>query len=142
MCLVKENNAEHARACLSDLIQIRKVSKTTIISKILFENLKIKLNTISNIVDLVSVLSPTIAVVKNIRSSLIPYIPESAGEVGEISELLGGILIDAGQLGSNIINFKAANEKALHMINEALLFAEQKIKEEFPILPDLESIYS
>lgn len=138
----QRKNAEHARACLSDLIQIRKVSKTTIISKILFENLKIKLNTISNIVDLESVLSPTIAVVKNIWSSLIPYIPESEGEVGEISELLGGILIDAGQLGSYIINFKAATEKALHMINEALLFAEQKIKEEFLILPDLESIYS
>jgi hypothetical protein len=136
----QRKNAEHARACLSDLIQIIKVSKTTIISKILFENLKIKLNTISNIVDLVSVLSPTIAVVKNIRSSLIPYIPESEGAVGEISELLGGILIDAGQLGSYIINFKAATEKALHMINEALLFAEQKIKEEFLILPDLESI--
>jgi hypothetical protein len=54
------------------------------------------LNAISNIVDLVSLLSPAIAVVRDIRSSLIPYMPESEGEVGEISELLGGILIDAG----------------------------------------------
>jgi division protein CdvB (Snf7/Vps24/ESCRT-III family) len=139
MSLVKENNTEHARVCLSDLMQIRKISKVVVLSKIVFENLKIKLNTMSNIVDLVSLLSPTIAVVKNIRSSLIPYMPESEGEVGEISELLGGILIDAGQVGSYIINFETANEKALHMINEALLFAEQKIKEEFPTLPDLES---
>lgn len=100
------------------------------------------MNAISNIVDLVSLLSPAIAVVRDIRSSLIPYMPESEGEVGEISELLGGILIDAGQVGSYVINFEAANGKALHMINEALLFAEQKIIEEFPILPDLESISS
>ncbi|MFL6349612.1 MAG: hypothetical protein ACJ72X_15125 [Nitrososphaeraceae archaeon] len=126
MSLVKENNSEHARVYLSDLMQIRKISKTVVLSKIVFENLKIQLNTISSIVDLVSLLSPTIAVVKNIRSSLIPYIPESEGEVGEISELLGGILIDAGQVGSYVINFEAANEKALHMINEVLLFVEQK----------------
>ncbi|MFL6369761.1 MAG: Snf7 family protein [Nitrososphaeraceae archaeon] len=142
MSLVKENNSEHARVYLSDLMQIRKISKTVVLSKIVFENLKIQLNTISSIVDLVSLLSPTIAVVKNIRSSLIPYIPESEGEVGEISELLGGILIDAGQVGSYVINFEAANEKALHIINEALIFVEQKIKQEFPILTALESISS
>ncbi|MFL6441589.1 MAG: Snf7 family protein [Nitrososphaeraceae archaeon] len=142
MSLVKENNSEHARVYLSDLIQIRKISKAVVLSKIVFENLKIQLNTISSIVDLVSLLSPTIAVVKNIRSSLIPYIPESEGEVGEISELLGGILIDAGQVGSYVINFEAANEKALHIINEVLIFVEQKIKQEFPILTALESISS
>ena len=142
MSLVKENNSEHARICLSDLMQIRRILKVVVLSKILFESLKMKLNTLSNIVDLVSLLSPTIAVVKNIRTSLIPYIPESELEVGEISELLGGILIDAGQVGSYIINFETANEKALHMINGALVFAEQKIKEEFPTLTDLESISS
>ncbi|MFL6368560.1 MAG: Snf7 family protein [Nitrososphaeraceae archaeon] len=142
MSLVKENNSEHARVYLSDLMQIRKISKTVVLSKIVFENLKIQLNTISSIVDLVSLLSPTIAVVKYIRSSLIPYIPESEGEVGEISELLGGILIDAGQVGSYVINFEAANEKALHIINEVLIFVEQKIKQEFPILTALESISS
>lgn len=142
MSLVKENNSERARVYLSDLMQIRKISKTVVLSKIVFENLKIQLNTISSIVDLVSLLSPTIAVVKNIRSSLIPYIPESEGEVGEISELLGGILIDAGQVGSYVINFEAANEKALHIINEVLIFVEQKIKQEFPILTALESISS
>ncbi|MFL6345841.1 MAG: hypothetical protein ACJ71A_10420 [Nitrososphaeraceae archaeon] len=142
MSLVKENNSEHARVYLSDLMQIRKISKTVVLSKIVFENLKIQLNTISSIVDLVSLLSPMIAVVKNIRSSLIPYIHESEGEVGEISELLGGILIDAGQVGSYVINFEAANEKALHIINEVLIFVEQKIKQEFPILTALESISS
>ncbi|MFL6324705.1 MAG: hypothetical protein ACJ72C_08060, partial [Nitrososphaeraceae archaeon] len=53
-----------------------------------------------------------------------------------------GILIDAGQVGSYVINFEAANEKALHILNEVLIFVEQKIKQEFPILTALESISS
>jgi hypothetical protein len=77
MSSVKEDDRECARLWLSDLIHIRRMSKTIVMSKIVFENLKIKLNTISNIVNLVSILSPTIAAIKNIRSSVVPYIPES-----------------------------------------------------------------
>ena len=136
---VKDNNTLNSRISLSNLAQIRKLIKIVSLSKVVFENLNIKLNTVSNIVDLVSILSPGIALVKNVRSSLISYIPESKYEIGSISDLIGGILVDAGQIGSYTINFEIANEKASYMFNEASLIAEQKIKEEFPDLPDFES---
>jgi division protein CdvB (Snf7/Vps24/ESCRT-III family) len=133
---VKGNDTLNSRISLSNLAQIRKLVKIVSLSKVVFENLNIKLSTVSSIVDLVSVLSPGIALVKNVRSSLISYIPESKYEIGSISDLIGGILVDAGQIGSYIINFETANEKASYLINEASLIAEQKIKEEFPDLPD------
>lgn len=136
---VKDNNTLNSRISLSNLAQIRKLIKIVSLSKVVFENLNIKLSTVSSIVDLVSILSPGIALVKNVRSSLISYMPESKYEIGSISDLIGGILVDAGQIGSYIINFETANEKASYLINEALLIAEQKIKEEFPDLPDFES---
>ena len=136
---VKDNNTLNSRISLSNLAQIRKLIKIVSLSKVVFENLNIKLNTVSNIVDLVSILSPGIALVKNVRSSLISYMPESKYEIGSISDLIGGILVDAGQIGSYTINFETANEKASYMFNEASLIAEQKIKEEFPDLPDFES---
>lgn len=136
---VKDNNTLNSRISLSNLAQIRKLIKIVSLSKVVFENLNIKLSTVSSIVDLVSILSPGIALVKNVRSSLISYMPESKYEIGSISDLIGGILVDAGQIGSYIINFETANEKASYLINEASLIAEQKIKEEFPDLPDFES---
>lgn len=136
---VKDNNTLNSRISLSNLAHIRKLIKIVSLSKVVFENLNIKLSTVSSIVDLVSILSPGIALVKNVRSSLISYMPESKYEIGSISDLIGGILVDAGQIGSYIINFETANEKASYLINEALLIAEQKIKEEFPDLPDFES---
>jgi division protein CdvB (Snf7/Vps24/ESCRT-III family) len=136
---VKDNNTLNSRISLSNLAQIRKLIKIVSLSKVVFENLNIKLSTVSSIVDLVSILSPGIALVKNVRSSLISYIPESKYEIGSISDLIGGILVDAGQIGSYIINFETANEKASYLINEASLIAEQKIKEEFPDLPYFES---
>ena len=136
---VKDNNTLNSRISLSNLAQIRKLIKIVSLSKVVFENLNIKLNTVSNIVDLVSILSPGIALVKNVRSSLISYMPESKYEIGSISDLIGGILVDAGQIGSYIINFEIANEKASYLIKEASVIAEQKIKEEFPDLLDFES---
>jgi division protein CdvB (Snf7/Vps24/ESCRT-III family) len=136
---VKGNDTLNSRISLTNLAQIRKLIKIVSLSKVVFENLNIKLSTVSSIVDLVSVLSPGIALVKNVRSSLISYIPESKYEIGSISDLIGGILVDAGQIGSYIINFETANEKASYLINEASLIAEQKIKEEFPDLPDFVS---
>jgi division protein CdvB (Snf7/Vps24/ESCRT-III family) len=136
---VKDNNTLNSRISLSNLAQIRKLIKIVSLSKVVFENLNIKLSKVSSIIDLISILSPGIALVKNVRSSLISYIPESRYEIGSISDLIGGILVDAGQIGSYIINFETANEKASYLINEASLIAEQKIKEEFPDLPDFES---
>jgi len=134
---VKDNNTHYSGVCLSDLVQIRKLIKMISLSKVVFENLNIKLSTVSSIVDLVSILSPAVALVKNIRSSLISYMPESKEEIGSISGLIGGILVDAAQIGSYMINFETANEKASHLMNEASLVAERKIKEEFADIPDL-----
>ena len=136
---VKDNNTLNSRISLSNLAQIRKLIKIVSLSKVVFENLNVKLSTVSSIIDLVSTLSPGIALVKNVRSSLISYMPESKYEIGSISDLIGGILVDAGQIGSYIINFEIANEKASYLIKEASVIAEQKIKEEFPDLPDFES---
>ena len=136
---VKDNNTLSSRISLSNLVQITKLIKIVSLSKVVFENLNVKLSTVSSIIDLVSILSPGIALVKNVRSSLISYMPESKYEIGSISDLIGGILVDAGQIGSYIINFEIANEKASYLIKEASLIAEQKIKEEFPDLLDFES---
>jgi hypothetical protein len=131
------SNQQYCGVYLSDPIQKRKLIKMISLSKAIFENINIKLDTISNIADLVSMLSSAIALVKNIRSFMISYLPESKEEVGSISELMGGILIDAGQIEGHVINFETANEEASRQMEEASLIAEQKIKEEFPSLLDL-----
>jgi len=138
--LTNGNNAQYSAVLSSDFVQIRKVSKILSLSKILFEKLENDLSTVSDFIDLVTILSPALAVVKYLRSSLIRCIPETEDEIGSVSELLGGILVDAGLVGSYTINFKTANEEAVRLINEASLIAEQKIKEQFSDLPSLSSV--
>jgi len=134
---VKESNAQYSTVLSSDLAKARQVSRVVSLSKVALEKLVAKLSSASDFGDLVIVLSPAMAVVKNLRSSLTPHVPEMESELGIISELLSGILVDAGQVGGYTINFETANEEAVRLIDEASLAVEQRMKEEFPGIPDL-----
>ena len=134
---VEENNAQYSTVLSSDLARARQVSRVVFLSRVALEKLVAKLSSASDFGDLVIVLSPAMAVVKSLRSSLTPHVPEMEGELGIISELLSGILVDAGQVGGYTINFETANEEAVRLIDEASLAVEQKMKEEFPGIPDL-----
>jgi division protein CdvB (Snf7/Vps24/ESCRT-III family) len=134
---IKENNPQYSTVLSSDLARARQVSRVVFLSKVALEKLVAKLSSASDFGDLVIVLSPAMAVVKNLRSSLTPHVPEMEGELGVISELLSGILVDAGQVGGYTINFETANEEAARLIDEASTAVEQKMKEEFPGVPDL-----
>lgn len=133
---IKENNSQYSAVLSLDIAHSRRIIKILYFSKIAFEKLKNKLQAISNFGDIVDVLGPAMAVVKNIRACLIPCIPESEEELGIISELFGCILVDAGQVGGHTINFKVANEKAVLLVNEASLAAEQNIKKIFIDMPN------
>ncbi len=130
---IKENNSQYSTLISADIINSTRIIKTLHLSKIAFEKLKNKLQRISNFEDIVIGLAPAMTIVKNIRASLIQCIPESQEELGSISELIGCILIDAGQIGGYTINFKAANDEALRLLNEASLSAVQNINKFYSI---------
>ena len=134
---IKENNIQCSTILSSDLAKARQVSRVVALSKIALEKLTSRLGSVSDFGDLVVVLSPAMSVVKNLRSSLSPHLPETEQEFGIISELLSGILVDAGQVGGYTINFESANEEGVRLIDEAAVAVEQKMREEFTGIPDI-----
>ena len=134
---IKENNVQYSTVLSADLARARQVSRVVFLAKVATEKLAARLSSVSDFGDLVIVLSPAMAVVKNLRSSLTPHVPEMEEELGVISELLSGILVDAGQVGGYTINFETANEEAVRLIDEASSAVEQKMKEEFPGIPEM-----
>lgn len=137
---IKESNTQYSTVLSADLARARQMSRVVFLSRVVLEKLAAKLSSVTDFGDLVIVLSPAMAVVKNLRSSLTPQVPEMEVELGIISELLSGILVDAGQVGGYTINFETANGEAVRLIDEASLVVEQKMKEEFPGIPDLPTI--
>ena len=137
MVSINENNTQHSTLLSSELARARRLSRVLLLSSVALEQLISKLSSASDFGNLVIVLSPAMAVVKNLRSLITPYVQEMEGELGVISELLSGILVDAGQVGGFIINFETANEEAVRLIGEASQVVDQKIKEQFSKVPEL-----
>ena len=81
-----------------------------------------------------TVLSPTISVVRTIRSKLLALMPAMDFQLGELSLLLGGIIIDAAHLASTNLDFGKANEVSSRLLDEAKLIADSKIYKQFPNL--------
>jgi division protein CdvB (Snf7/Vps24/ESCRT-III family) len=140
MVSINENNTQHSTLLSSELARARQLSRALLLTSVALEKLLSKLSSASGFGDLVIVLSPAMAVVKNLRSSITPYIPEMEGELGVISELLSGILVDAGQVGGSTINFETANEEGVRLIGEVSRVVDQKMKEEFSKVPELPAI--
>ncbi len=61
--------------------------------------------------------------------------PQAEKELGEIGNLLSGIVVDAGQVRGSDLDFELISEDSKKILNEAAIVAEQRMKEKFPDLP-------
>ena len=134
---INENHTQHSTLLSSELARARQLSRALLLTSVTLEKLISKLSSASDFGDLVIVLSPSMAVVKNLRSSITPYVPEMEGDLGFISELLSGILVDAGQVGGFTINFETANEEAVRFVEDLSRVVDEKMEEEFSKVPEL-----
>ncbi|MDQ3808636.1 MAG: hypothetical protein M3298_10800, partial [Thermoproteota archaeon] len=73
-------------------------------------------------------------------SCITPYVHDMEAELGIISELLSGILVDAGQVGGFTINFETANEEGVRLIEEISQLVDQKMREDYSKVPELPAL--
>jgi division protein CdvB (Snf7/Vps24/ESCRT-III family) len=134
---LKDKNTQHLTLLSSELTRSRQLARVLLLSCVSLEKIMVNISSPSDFGNLVMILSPAMAVIKNLRSSITSYVPEMEGELGIISELLSGILVDAGQVGGFTINFEKANEQAVQFLGEVSEVVDQKMNEEFSKVPEL-----
>ena len=134
---IKENNIQYSSLISSELNKIRKTGKAIVVSKIVLDKLQVQIHSVSNFKDLVETLTPSITVIKSLRSMLFSQIRTSELDLRSISDLLIDVLINAGQVGGHLINFKIANDRASTILHDASYEAEDKIRKEFLPIPEL-----
>jgi division protein CdvB (Snf7/Vps24/ESCRT-III family) len=132
---LQKHDTQHASVFANELAEIRKMNKMVTQAKLALEQIVLRLNTITELGDIVVTLTPAMAVIRNVKQGLVGVLPEAESEIGEISGLLSSILVDAGTVGGYSLNFEAANEDAERIMAEASAVAEARMKEKFPEIP-------
>lgn len=132
---MQKHDMAHASVFANELTELRKMGKLVTQAKLALEQIVLRLNTVQELGDIVVTLTPAMSVIRSVKTGLVSVLPEAEHEISEISGLLSGILVDAGQLGGYTLNFEAASEDAERILAEASAVAEQKIREKFPEIP-------
>ena len=90
------------------------------------------LDSVFGLGNIILVLAPTISIVRTVRSQLYGLLADTDVSLGELSLILGGLIIDAGHLTGANLDFKEANRQSCRLLDEAKLIADSKIYKQFP----------
>jgi division protein CdvB (Snf7/Vps24/ESCRT-III family) len=128
-------DTSRANVFANELAEVRKMEKLIINARLALEQIVLRLRTVSELGDVVSTLGPAVGVLRSVRAGLVSVFPEAENELGEIGNMLSGIMMEAGSGSGMTLNFDSVNEDAGKILNEAATVAEQRIKDKFPELP-------
>ena len=134
-CVVKaiaDRDKARANILASELWEIRKVEKMLTQASIALESVSMRLNTVSEVGDLVAVLAPAASVLNNIRSGMSTVLPEAGRELDSIGSLLGDIVTSTNQSTEMPMYTGTVNAEAEKILEEAELAAEKRLREQFP----------
>jgi division protein CdvB (Snf7/Vps24/ESCRT-III family) len=130
-----KHDTARANVFANELAEVRKMERLIINARLALEQIVLRLRTVSELGDVVSTLGPAVGVLRSVRAGLVSVFPEAESELGEIGNMLSGIMMEAGSGSGMTLNFDSVNEDAGKILNEAATVAEQRIKDKFPELP-------
>ena len=72
---------------------------------------------------------------RSVSTGLGGVLPEAENELGDIGNMLSGLMFEAGTSSGMSLNFNSVNEDAAKIFDEAAIVAEQRVSSNFPDLP-------
>ena len=132
----RNNKAVYAQAYAGELAQIRKMKNMVSGAKLSFEQIKLRLDTVSELGDIVVTLSPCMSIIKGLSPSLSGIMPEANASMQDLSQILGDVM--AGSSVGMEDNFSAGtetNSDTLAILEEAHNVIAGQTKSSIPEVP-------
>ncbi len=129
---LSERDNMRANVLASELAEIRKVEKMLMHAFLALESVSLRLNTVSEIGDVVTVLAPAANVLNNIQVGMSAIFPEASHELKNIGTLLTEIVSMTHNDIGGPVNSGTASLEAEKILHEAETAAENKLKAQLP----------
>jgi division protein CdvB (Snf7/Vps24/ESCRT-III family) len=127
-----ERDTMRANVLASELAEIRKVEKMLMHASLALESVSLRLNTVSELGDVVTVLAPAAGVLNNIQTGMSGIFPEAGHELENIGTLLTDIVSTTHNDTGAPVNIGTASLEAEKILQEAETAAESKLKAQLP----------
>ncbi len=127
-----DRDEARANILATELAEIRKVEKMLTHASLAMQSVSMRLNTVSEVGDLVTVLNPAKNLLNSIRTEMCSVLPEASQELGNIGNLLSDIVTTTNQSNDTPVNTIMASADALQILEEAEVAAESKLQAQLP----------
>jgi division protein CdvB (Snf7/Vps24/ESCRT-III family) len=129
---LSERDTMRANVLAGELAEIRKVEKMLMHASLALESVSLRLSTVSELGDIVTVIAPAAGVLNNIRNGMSSVFPEAGNELENIGNLLTDIVSTTHQDTGVPVNIGTASLEAEKILSEAETAAERKLKAQLP----------
>lgn len=119
----------------NELLEVRKMECLIISAKLALEEITLRLRKVVELRDAVSTLGTAVIALQSVMRELVSIFPEAENELGEIGNMLSGVMVEAGHISAAILDFSTVSLEAQLLVSEAETAAEQRIKEKCPGIP-------
>lgn len=133
----RNNKTSYAQAYAGELTQVRKMKNMIGGAKLSMEQVKLRLDTVSELGDVVVTLSPCMAIIKGLSPSLGGIMPEANASMQDLSQILGDVM--SGSSVGVVDSMSMApetNADTLAILEEAHSVIAGQTKSTIPDIPD------
>jgi len=131
----KIGNESRAKAYALEVQEIRKVRKVIGEAKLAMEQIKLRLNTVSELGDVVVTLSPCMSLIKGLVPSISGFVPEINTSMNELSSMLGNMISESSLKTESILEPNQDNADTRSILTEVNAVLEGETKTNIPAPP-------
>ncbi len=124
-----------ARSYAIELQELRKVKNAIGGAKLAMEQIQLRLNTVSELGDIIVTLSPCMSLIKGLTPSISNIMPNLNSSMQDLSNMLGDMISDSSFSAKPIFTPDQNSEDATAILNEAHNIIEGKTKSSMPEPP-------
>ena len=133
----KNNKNSYAQAYAGELAQVRKMKNMVSGAKLSMEQVKLRLDTVSELGDVVVTLSPCMSIIKGLAPSLNGIMPEANASMQDLSSILGDVMSGSSvSMGDSMNVGTETNADTLAILEEAHNVIAGQTKQSIPDIPN------
>lgn len=133
----KSHSNAYAQAYATELVQVRKMKNMVGGAKLAMEQIQLRLNTVSELGDVVVTLSPCMSIIRGLSPSLSGIMPEATSSMQDLSQILGDVMIGSSIEGSDLMSTgSVTSSDTLAILEEAHSVIAGQTKSSIPDIPD------
>ncbi len=131
----QQHETQTTKVLSNELVVIRKVTKILGNARMALEQIELRISTAHDLGDTVVTIMPTIGLIKNMKSSLVKFIPGADQEINKMAEMLGGLMTETFSGDATFGIDEATNSESEKILQEATAVAESSVDDKFPNTP-------